>query len=143
MQPLARTPHRQAFLDRFSPDAIQRLLWYFEPVKVEPGETVIREGDVDQSLFIVLRGHFSIERQGRSINKLEAGHVFGELAFFDAMTRTASVVARDEAEVLRLTRSRFDDMVRRDPKIACELALEVGRALSERFRKSEESHARG
>lgn len=137
-----RTPARAAFLDRFSPEALQRLLWYFEPVKLESGELVIRQGDVDQSLFIVLRGRFSVERGGKTIGALEGGHVFGELAFFDAMRRLASVVAREESEVLKLSRPRFDDMMRRDPKIACELALEIGRALSERYRNAEE-HGRG
>jgi CRP-like cAMP-binding protein len=132
-----RTPRRTAFLDHFDGDHIERLLWYLERVGCEAGDVLIGEGEVDRTLFIAVGGTFEVARNGRLVGVLHAGHVFGELAFFDASPRSASVTAREQGEVLRMTRARFDEMWRRDTDLACSLAMEVGRALSERFREEQ------
>ena len=133
--PPTRRP--SGFLDQFDAAQIEQLLWYLERLEVEPGDVLISEGNVDQSLFIVVRGAFEVTREGQLLAVLRSGNVLGELAFLDARPRSASVTVTESGEVLRMTRAGFDEMRGRDADLACALAIEVGRALSERFRDSQ------
>jgi len=65
---------------------------------VGPGETVFREGDVSDGLYVVLAGKVRIYKQNDDGNEVElatgaAGEYFGELALIDGGTRSASVAS--------------------------------------------------
>src|SRR5262245_2035714 len=109
-----RYPRQAAFLDRFEASQLEKLLWYLERVTAEPGDRLVSEGDLDQSLFIGVRGCFEVVAKGRLLRRLEAGHVFGEIAFLASTPRSASVVATEESEVLCMTKARFEEMRHRD-----------------------------
>jgi NTE family protein len=123
-----------SFLGGFEPEQFERLLWYLERLSVEAGDNLISAGELDQSLYVVTRGRFAVTQRGLEVDVLEAGQVVGELAFFSPAPRSATVRALEDGEILRLTRERYEDLRKRDSALACALALEVGRALAERFR---------
>jgi CRP-like cAMP-binding protein len=71
-----------------------------------PGETVIRAGDEGSSMFVVHEGRVSVQisdnGKPRTVNVLNEGDFFGEMALFTGEPRTASVVAVEETEVLEI-----------------------------------------
>ena len=71
-----------------------------------PGETVIRVGDEGSSMFVVHEGKVSVQisdnGKPRTVNVLNEGDFFGEMALFTGEPRTASVVAVEETEVLEI-----------------------------------------
>lgn len=74
---------------------------------LKEGEAVCRQGDVDRSLFIVLSGRLAVARSVANSRRkivafLDAGSVFGEVAFFIGQKRSADVVVMEEARVLSI-----------------------------------------
>jgi small-conductance mechanosensitive channel/CRP-like cAMP-binding protein len=71
-----------------------------------PGETVIRAGDEGSSMFVVHEGKVSVQisdnGKPRTVNTLNEGDFFGEMALFTGEPRTASIVALEETEVLEI-----------------------------------------
>lgn len=98
------------------------------------GDTVIREGERAQCLYIVARGNLEVRRGAHCIAQIPEGSVFGEQAFFDSEPRSADVVAVGEGELLELSTDGLETLAARDPQLARAVLLELGRILSLRLR---------
>ncbi len=66
------------------------------------GSRICREGAVEGSLYIVVTGEVSVEREGKTIAKLGEGECFGELGYLSQGRRTASVIAAEAVTLLRI-----------------------------------------
>lgn len=98
------------------------------------GETVVREGERAQSLYIVARGSLEVRRGAKRIARVPEGSVFGEQAFFDGEPRSASVIASSDGELLELGADALEQLAARDPQLARSVLFELGRILSLRLR---------
>lgn len=98
------------------------------------GETVVREGERAQSLYIVARGSLEVRRGAKRIARVPEGSVFGEQAFFDGEPRSASVVAVADGELLELGAGALEQLAARDPQLARTVLFDLGRILSLRLR---------
>jgi len=80
------------------------------PVMYEPGQVIVQEGDVGQSLFIVRTGEVEVFKNDAAGNPpklvatLGAGDHFGEVAVFRQVRRTATVRAKTRVHLLHLRR---------------------------------------
>ena len=76
----------------------------------QPEDRLIQQGSHDQSLFIILTGTVCIrQRMGSTtLAVLHEGDIFGEMAFFADVPRTADVIANDSVIALKLDRVLFD-----------------------------------
>jgi predicted acylesterase/phospholipase RssA len=91
------------------------------------GETVIREGEPGDCLYIVLSGRLRVSLQradGRDevVGEIARGESVGEMAVLTGGTRTASVRAIRDSQLLRLSKVGFDRLVERAPGTAMKLA---------------------
>ena len=95
---------------------IDELLKRFERVKCERGETVVREGDEGDYYYVIDSGRFQVERLvgGAKVvlAELKAGDQFGEEALVSEAKRNATVTALTDAEVLRLDKKHFNELLR-------------------------------
>ena len=81
------------------------------------GERIVRQGDFDTSLIILIKGRvkiFKTERPQVILASLTPGTIFGEIAFLKHLPRTANVVAETDLIYLNLDCDSFDTM---DPLI--------------------------
>ncbi|MFN3984378.1 MAG: serine/threonine-protein kinase [Rhodocyclaceae bacterium] len=53
--------------------------------RAEPKTTLYKEGDADQRFGVVIEGEVEISVDGRRVDRLGAGEVFGELAWLDSI----------------------------------------------------------
>ena len=72
--------------------------------KFDQAETLIREGEVGKSFFIIAEGEAKVTRQGKLLNLLKTGDCFGEMAYsakrqFKRVTSVAAVSAVTLIEV--------------------------------------------
>lgn len=76
--------------------------------RYEPGQTIVREGDVGRSLFVIRSGEVEVVKATVDgpvvVATLRDGDHFGEAAVFRNARRNASVVARTAVELLVLRR---------------------------------------
>jgi len=73
-----------------------------------PGETIIREGESDNSFFIVLAGQVTIHKNGQLIDTLKEGDHFGEMGFLSSTERTATVAAKTDVSLIRVNKNTLD-----------------------------------
>ena len=106
----------------------------------DEGDVIIKEGEPDNRLFIVVKGEVEVikgmgEKMERQLGILGPLSYFGEMALVDDLVRSASVVAKERTEVLSLHQETFRKEVERSPTIAFELL----HLLSRRIRALEKS----
>lgn len=82
------------------------------------GQTVVRQGDPGDALFVVATGTFRIEKDETTLRELGAGAVFGELALLDGAPRAASVIAVTDGQLLRIPRAEFEALLDESPELA-------------------------
>ena len=85
---------------------------FLERRAVEPGETIIRQGDVGDDLYIIETGRAEVHvvawNGGRTVvATLDPGECFGEIALVTGGERTADVVSTTPMTLLRLTRDAY------------------------------------
>src|SRR5262245_30735867 len=82
------------------------------------GETIFREGERGDAMFVVIEGSVEIRAPGLGVEVLGPGEVFGEMALIDQGPRAATVIARSACRVARVPEKRFLYMVRETPHFA-------------------------
>lgn len=112
----------------------QDLLGHLEPARFPAGTAVFQYGDPGDALYVIREGVAEVffkDDTGQRIvlERLEAGGMFGELSLLDGGPRTASVLAVEDLEVLRLDRSDLDLFLRERPAAAMDLLAATGRRL--------------
>ena len=112
--------------------------------RFEPKKTIVRQGDVEADLYCVLRGHVKVtscDAHGKEIviNLLQAGDVFGEIAFLDGGARSATVTSMDQCELLIIRRADFILLLRKAPVIATTLLPALARLVRRLTRRAEDS----
>jgi hypothetical protein len=89
-----------------------------ETIDLAPGDTVVRQGDPGDALFVVARGALHVLRDGARVRDLGPGAVFGEMALLDGAPRAATVAAAVAAQVLRIPRAEFEALLDESPELA-------------------------
>jgi len=76
------------------------------PMIFEPGQDIVRKGEVGNSLFIIQDGEVEVldELDAPPLAVLGRGQHFGEIAVFEQSLRTATVRARTPVKVLQVRR---------------------------------------
>jgi CRP-like cAMP-binding protein len=88
-----------------------------ESLWLQPGQIIIREGDVSRELFVLLTGELAVTCRGEKIARVTMqGEVIGELGALTGLPRTATVLAATVAEVL-LLRNATATALERMPQI--------------------------
>lgn len=128
---------RHAFLAGLHDDEMATVVAFMQGRRYHAGEHAIRRGEVDRTVFAVTAGSFDVVVPGRRTEPLTTGDLFGEIAFFDSLPRSADVVAREPSEALLLTPAGFDRLRLNEPRLAMLVLIDLGRALSERLRRLE------
>ncbi len=99
-------------------------------------KVVIREGDMGETMFLVVKGTVAVIKNLESANELEldqidSGDYFGEMALFENQKRSATIRTLCESEFLVLHKAEFNEIVHEFP----EIALNACRVLSSRIRR--------
>jgi CRP/FNR family cyclic AMP-dependent transcriptional regulator len=127
------------FLSTWTDEQWELLLAVTEARPFRAGEVVIREGDRERALYIVAKGVVEVVvGSGRraSMLPIEAGSLVGEMAFFDGRPRSATVRARTDGQLLRLSRDDFDLFAARHSDLARHVLFDLGRLLAARLRRT-------
>jgi CRP/FNR family cyclic AMP-dependent transcriptional regulator len=113
------------------------LLAYTETRRLRPGDWLIREGERDRSLYVLSDGRLEAIVPGRASRVIEAPATVGELAFLDGRPRAAGLRALTHGEAQRLSYEAFEALSAREPRLARDLLLDLGRIVATRLRALE------
>lgn len=116
----------------------EQLMRYLEPLEVEAGEWVIRQGEPSDDLYFLESGRLTAQLvalggEGVRLRTMGPGSVVGEVTMYLGAVRTASVLADDRSRLYRLTERSLEEMERRDPELAVALHRFLARLLADRL----------
>ena len=118
-------------LSRLPPDVRSQLEAAATPVEVAAGELLFSAGDPADGVYVVTAGLLDVEQRGEVIRQLGAGAVLGELALLAGGTRSASVRARRDSHLLRVSHETFDRVVADDVRALRALTSVLASQLQE------------
>jgi len=98
-----------------SDDELQQLMDNAKPVSLRAGDVLIKQGELGDSAFVVVKGEFAITKQsGQSVIKIDVrntGDVLGEMALLSQSPRSATVTAVTACEALCISKEAFDNLL--------------------------------
>ena len=134
---------KSPLFDLLNPTQRRELPGLMESQAYPAGATILAEGSRTGCLWVVARGMCEVVKNaedGRThvLAVLEAGGVFGEMAFYSTDSHAASVRCVTEVEVLKLTEARYAELERTAPAVAYGVARAIIAVLSDRLRRMDE-----
>lgn len=124
------------FLESLGPSARAAFERLTDPVTLPAGHTLFRQGSAADSMYLVVAGSLGVYIHGPTherqlIALVEAGETIGEMALLSGTPRSATVIAIRDCELLRLSKTRFDLLQKREP----EMMTGLNRILVHRLRQ--------
>ncbi len=124
---------RGSLLGALDPEILRDLLDRAEVVAAEAGEVLIRQGEAGDCAYVVLDGTLEVvvETPAGAVAMASLGpqEVFGEIAVFTDLPRTATVRARTDAALMRLGRADLAAAIAAHPETAFGLLAALGRRV--------------
>jgi CRP-like cAMP-binding protein len=101
---------------------------------VTPGQVVTRQGDMGDTLYVVVQGQVSVQVDGREVMQLSEGEHFGELALVDSDPRSATVVAKGFGHLLTIDRDALREYCMMEPALGNLVLWKLVATLGRRLR---------
>jgi CRP-like cAMP-binding protein len=106
------------------------------------GEVIVREGESDDHLYLVVSGGVAVVKASGggsddevTLNVIRPGEVVGELSFLDGATRYASLVALDGTRVIGLSRGALEGLLDTNPQLVYRVMRAIVRVVHDLQRR--------
>jgi CRP/FNR family cyclic AMP-dependent transcriptional regulator len=109
----------------------------------EPGEVIIRQADTCQGIHVINSGDVRVELERSpdgfsgevvELANLEAGDIFGEMAFVDDEPACATLIANDAVEILFISKQMLQGLLVGDPTFGSRFYRSIAATLAQRLR---------
>ncbi len=105
----------------FTKRDLNRLAEETDVLSFSPGTTVVEEGLLGETMFVILSGEARVLKGNRRLGTVRPGDFFGEVALLDGAPRSASVVAETPLEAIRLYRRTLLKVLQAEPQMALKI----------------------
>ena len=103
-------------------ERIDRLSRRMKMLIFGPGETILRQGEPGDSLYVVRSGTVAVQIGAgagkKELATLGPGQFFGEMSLMTGATRTATVVAKSDVDCYVVDKEAFQEIVQEKPELA-------------------------
>lgn len=120
------------------PDQVERIRPLLLPSSYSEGQSVLREGDPNDSVYFILDGRVQIVKGTRVLTELGEGETFGEMELLDVQPSAATVRALGPLRVAAISNRAVRQIYCMDPKIFALLMMNLARDLSRKLRRMDE-----
>lgn len=105
-----------------------------EEETLPPGSEFISEGEPGETMYLIVSGQVEVTKKGADgcsvgLAKMGPGGYVGEMALFDNLVRSATVVTSEDTRLLVLHKAEFTEAVREYPQVALQVCKELSRRL--------------
>lgn len=111
---------------------LARVAMIASEVEYEPGDLLMTEGEIGDSMYLVLEGEVEVLKGEAPVTVLGPRECVGEMAILDSEPRSATVRARTATRALMVEREDFYDLL--DERI--DIARGVVKVLCRRLRET-------
>jgi CRP/FNR family transcriptional regulator, cyclic AMP receptor protein len=138
--------HAPSALMQLSHQEARTVVAYMRPHKIAEGVTFIREGDTDETDFmlLVLDGEVTIETivvsrtQPITVTVLGPGSLIGEMGLLDGAPRSASCTAMSDVRCAILTRDAMNQLLADEPRTAAKMMMAISMRIAQRMRENQD-----
>ena len=102
-------------------------------VAFQPGDLIFRKGEKGNTMFVVASGEVEITVDGKVVDRLTKGDLFGEMALIDNQPRSADAVAGNDCSIITIDEKSFLFMTDHTPRFALQVMRLVAARLRERM----------
>ena len=96
------------------------------------GDAIFKSGDRGDNMYVVVEGEVRISDNGRELDRLGPGGVFGEIALIDSGPRSADAIALSDCRLVPIDENRFRFLVQQTPFFS----LQIMRIMADRLRRA-------
>ena len=101
-----------------------------ESQAVTQGQNIFEEGETGKQMYLVKEGEVEIIKNGKVIDNVTVGGIFGEMALIDMSPRSATARAKTDCQLLLLDEYNFIFLVQHAPYFS----LLVMKTMADRLR---------
>ncbi|MBI1394773.1 MAG: cyclic nucleotide-binding domain-containing protein [Betaproteobacteria bacterium] len=132
--------HSRFFSD-FTRADIERLAGSMLIYRAAPGQTIIREGDVDDYMLLIIEGQVEIVKRDRlgakqPMTLVGPGATLGEMSMIDGEPRFATCTALDPTTFAALSRDGMVRIILEEPSLGAKILIKLVTLLSARLRQT-------
>ena len=99
-------------------------------ILLKAGETVFKEGEPGDEMYVVLEGEVDIIIHDSVVETVGVDSFLGEMALIDERPRSATAVAKTDCKLAPINQNRFKFLVQQTPHFA----LHLLKGMAERLR---------
>lgn len=111
---------------------LARVAQIAEEIDFEPKDVVITEGEIGDSMYLIVDGRVEVFKGDRLVVELGERECVGEMAILDSEPRSATVKTQTAVRALKIEREDFYDLM--NEKL--EIAQGIIKVLTRRLRKT-------
>lgn len=106
----------------------------FKLSKLARDEVLLREGETNDSLYIVIEGELIVTRdvgggEHVTLHRLKPGEIAGAMGFIDGNSHSATLTAAKDSHVLMLSRGDLEEMLYEYPDIVYKVMKMIVRSV--------------
>ncbi len=127
--------------DSLKPDELKILIKYMNCIGFHEGDIIVKEGEKGNYVFFILEGQLEVikeanENQYATINVIGKGRSIGEMSMIDETPRSATLRAKTDLVLLRLTKDGFNTIMQEHHEMGIKILKGMARLLSMNLRKT-------
>jgi CRP-like cAMP-binding protein len=132
--------HSRFFAD-FTREDIQRLTAFMQIYRAEATQMIIREGDVDDYMLLIIQGKVEIvktdsHRNLQPMTTVGPGATLGEMSMIDGEARFATCMALEPTTFAVLSRDSLVQIILEEPALGSKVLVKFVTLLSQRLRQT-------
>ena len=129
----------EGILAGLSEEEREALLVHAERITFRKGDDLIRSGQANGSLFVVLDGILHVLRPSAErevlLGRLEEGSCFGEVSLLDPGPVSGTVRAATDGSAIELRREHLQSFAEQRPQAAVALMVAIATQMAKRIRQ--------
>ncbi len=118
---------------------IVKLIKISENLTANPGDVIVRQGDVGDGVYVIAAGAFEVQKAGaeskkkKGLARLEGMSFFGEMALVSDEPRSASVVCVEAGRLKKFPVGKFHQLLDAGDLTAYKVIRNMSRILAQRL----------
>lgn len=134
-RPMVNLLGRVPLFDGCTRTDLSRIAALSEERIYQEGQVIVKAGDPGNAFYVITNGKVKVVAgktpSGKKEAELGRGEFFGELSLLDGDARTRTVVAESPLETVRIERTAFRKLLRKEP----DLTIRLLEGMAKRTRK--------
>jgi CRP-like cAMP-binding protein len=122
--------------------ALMELGHFFKERVYEHQELIFEEASIGNSMMVIASGEVRVTQKSETnaeeaLVVLKKGDIFGEMALFEDLPRSAATIAHTSAITLEISREDFLNYIHKNSEDGVKILFKLGRILSARLRETD------